>query len=50
MKEKKDSKIIPNYFGLQGPFNGLGLADPLGSYTGVPVIPDEEPVQDADDL
>lgn len=24
--------------------------DPLGSYTGVPVDPDEKPVQDADDL
>ena len=25
-------------------------ADPLGSYTGVPENPYEEPVQDADDL
>ena len=24
--------------------------DPLGSYTGVPQEPEEEPVQDADDL
>lgn len=25
-------------------------ADPMGSYTGQPVHPDETPVQDADDL
>ena len=25
-------------------------ADPFGSYTGVPVDPEETPVQDADDL
>ena len=25
-------------------------ADSFGSYTGVPMIPDEKPVQDADDL
>ena len=25
-------------------------ADPFGSYTGVPMIPEEKPVQDADDL
>ena len=24
--------------------------DPNGSYTGVPINPDEEPIQDADDL
>ncbi len=24
--------------------------DPQGSYTGVPAVPDETPVQDADDL
>ena len=24
--------------------------DPFGSYTGIPDIPDEKPVQDADDL
>ena len=28
----------------------LLTADPQGSYTGVPVIPGEQPVQDADDL
>ena len=28
----------------------LLAADPQGSYTGVPVIPGEQPVQDADDL
>ena len=26
------------------------IADPMGSYTGVPEDPFEEPVQDADDL
>ena len=25
-------------------------ADPLGSYTGIPINPGEQPVQDADDL
>ena len=29
---------------------GIPMTDPLGSYTGVPVPPLEEPVQDADDL
>ena len=24
--------------------------DPLGSYTGIPVDPEEKPIQDADDL
>lgn len=24
--------------------------DPFGSYTGVPKVPDEKPIQDADDL
>lgn len=27
-----------------------GVSDPDGSYTGVPLEPDEAPVQDADDL
>ena len=26
------------------------VTDPFGSYTGVPMNPDERPVQDADDL
>ncbi len=26
------------------------VADPFGSYTGIPVDKDEKPVQDADDL
>ena len=33
--KKKDEKIV---------------SDPFGSYTGVPLIPVEQPVQDADDL
>lgn len=43
-------------FFLPGPANGFGvpfqqvLIDPNGSYTGVPENPEEEPVQDADDL
>ena len=30
--------------------NGPSKTDPLGSYTGKPEDPSEEPVQDADDL
>ena len=30
--------------------NTPSKTDPLGSYTGLPVNPDERPVQDADDL
>ena len=26
------------------------VTDPFGTYTGLPVIPNERPVQDADDL
>ncbi len=49
MKEKKK---IPGNMTPARPFNPLGTFpyDPLGSYTGVPVIPGEVPVQDADDL
>lgn len=34
-----------NVFSLEAP-----MTDPNGSYTGVPINPFEEPVQDADDL
>lgn len=30
--------------------DGTIVPDPLGSYTGLPEDPDEQPVQDADDL
>ncbi len=36
MKERRKREII--------------ITDPNGSYTGVPKNPDEQPVQDADDL
>ena len=41
--EKKDISIE------KGPL-GRNFMDPLGSYTGVPADPLEQPVQDADDL
>ena len=47
-KKKKHTLVYP----LENSFSGLGSLislDPLGSYTGRPII-DEEPVQDADDL
>ena len=52
MKGKKHREHIPYYSNLEGPNHGAGssMADPLGSYTGVPVFDDEMPVQDADDL
>ena len=36
----------------EGPMNYYGIfrGDPMGSYTGLPTEPFEEPVQDADDL
>lgn len=52
MREQKKAKEITCYPLLQGSENAMGLytADPMGSYTGVPLDPDDEPVQDADDL
>ena len=46
-KETKKKVIIVPY-----PMNNIGttISDPGGSYTGVPVFPFEDPVQDADDL
>ena len=48
MKDREIMKPLP----LKDGFNMLGLnpLDPLGSYTGRPVDPYEDPVQDADDL
>lgn len=49
MKEKKP---VTNHPPLEGPLNTVGLypVDPMGSYTGRPLDPEEEPVQDVDDL
>ena len=44
MKKKKESKIK-----TENPFR-RPMADPQGSYTGTPEQPEEEPVQDGDDL
>ena len=43
---------IPNHPPQEGPLNPLGMfpIDPMGSYTGNPLLPWETPVQDADDL
>ena len=45
-KKKKHTLIYPVENSFSG---GLISLDPLGSYTGRPII-DEKPVQDADDL
>lgn len=47
MKEPKKKVIIVPY-----PVHNTGptIGDPGGSYTGIPVFPFEDPVQDADDL
>lgn len=48
-KEKKKSSEVSDK--LQGMFTMKNTkTDPSGSYTGVPVNPYEQPVQDADDL
>ncbi len=47
MKEKKQIPVPQE--GLMNPM-GMYPFDPLGSYTGRPMFPDEDPVQDADDL
>ena len=50
MKRKKDEQLPQQpLFPITDAF-GLSNMDPLGSYTGIPVPPDEYPVQDADDL
>lgn len=53
MVNLKDKQLFPilypeNSLGVNN--MGLVLSDPLGSYTGRPEDPLEEPVQDADDL
>lgn len=52
MKEKKLIPAAPIFPPLVAPSMPVGniVVDPLGSYTGVPVEPEETPVQDADDL
>lgn len=51
MKKDKDGSQIPVFPLLDIPLNLLGpTTDPLGSYTGRPLDPEEKPVQDADDL
>ena len=49
-KKKKDIDTVPQFVGLRGQFQDFGLANPMGSYTGVPIPEDDMPVQDADDL
>lgn len=55
MKEKNEIKRASEWgFWPQVPEGGAPVAsfgtDPQGSYTGVPEVPNERPVQDADDL
>ena len=52
MKKKKDVEQTSHMTPLLGPFRNIGisLTDPMGSYTGIPISPDEIPVQDVDDL
>ena len=47
MKDSKKKVLIVPY-----PMNDTSsiISDPGGSYTGIPVFPFEDPVQDADDL
>ena len=51
-KKQNDGLVLPSYPPMGMPLNPLGpvLFDPMGSYTGRPVNPEEQPVQDADDL
>ena len=52
MKNKYEREDVPYFSHLEDCFHkiGVSLTDPLGGYTGVPIPPEEEPVQDADDL
>ncbi len=51
MKEKdKNKDLLGKFIPLQVPMFNLCNTDPLGSYTGVPLLPTDIPVQDADDL
>lgn len=51
-KKKEKEKAAVCYPLVQGTANTMGvfITDPMGSYTGVPLDPDDRPVQDADDL
>ena len=46
MRKKKKLVFVP----IASVNMGSPTGDPFGSYTGVPLIPIEQPVQDADDL
>ena len=52
MKDKIEGEKVPFFSRLEGSVRDVDIAliDPLGSYTGKTVWPDEVPVQDADDL
>jgi len=52
LKITRNPKKNTPYPPLEGPMNTLGLftTDPMGSYTGRPIDPEEKPIQDADDL
>lgn len=49
-EKKQKSFMMPLPLGPEGLNIGRIRTDPLGSYTGQPADPLEEPVQDADDL
>ena len=48
-KEKKHLSDIPTVHNMIDEW-GNRITDPLGSYTGVPTDPYDQPIQDADDL
>ena len=52
MQHNKKNKEINSRPLWEGTINSFGLypTDPMGSYTGRPLDPEEMPVQDADDL
>ena len=52
MKREKADREIPYIPFTTEKFDLLGMAltDPMGSYTGRPMYPLEQPVQDVDDL
>ena len=52
MKREKNEQDIPYLPFTKEQFDFLGMmrTDPMGSYTGIPLDPLEQPVQDADDL
>lgn len=50
MKRQRKTKNAPMEDAMAMTDYQESATDPQGSYTGVPAIPDEVPVQDADDL